>query len=61
MSKITREMRKEERRRIAQMNQEVYDSLTTQQKLDRLDQWLGKGIGAKKQRARLQSQLDVKK
>jgi len=53
----TRESRKKERRRIADMNQEVYEALTTQQKLDRLDQWLGKGVGAKKQRAKLLEQL----
>lgn len=34
--------------------QKAYDKLTDAQKIDRLDGKLGKGVGAKKQRAKLQ-------
>ena len=39
----------------------AYARLTPKQKIDRLDQKLGKGVGAKKQRERLASQLKSQK
>lgn len=48
------------RKHTADENQKAYDKLTTQQKLDKLDEVLGKGVGAKKQRARLLKLLEGK-
>ena len=43
----------EQKRNEAFKRQEAYDSLSTAQKVQRLDRQLGKGVGAKKQRERL--------
>lgn len=40
--------------------QAAYDALSTQEKIERLDQKFGKGVGAKKQRAKLELQLAQK-
>lgn len=40
--------------------QTAYDKLSIQERLDRLDSRLGKGVGARKQRARLELQLTQK-
>ena len=53
LRKDTAEMRKKE----AKQRQEAYDKLTPKEKIARLDQKLGKGVGATKQRARLKAQL----
>ena len=42
------------RRTEATERQMAYDKLTPAQKLEALDEKLGKGVGAKKQRARLE-------
>lgn len=42
----------------AKERQAAYDNLTIQQKIDRLDSKLGKGVGAARQRARLAQQLE---
>jgi len=44
----------EQKRNEAIKRQEAYDSLSTSQKVQRLDRQLGKGVGAKKQRGRLE-------
>ena len=44
---------KKDKRKEAKARQEKYDKLTPQQRLDKLDRKLGKGVGAKKERARL--------
>ena len=54
---LTAEEIKEIKRQEAQERQAEYDSLTVEQKLKRLDDKLGKGKGAKKQRAKLKKQL----
>ena len=43
----------------AAQRQTEYDKLTTVQKIQLLDERLGKGIGAKKQRIRLAAQLVI--
>ncbi len=45
--------RKEKRQITAEVNLERWSAMTTEQKLADLDKRLGKGLGAKKQRARL--------
>lgn len=45
--------RKEIRQKEADERQAEYDKLTPKQKLAKLDQKLGKGVGAKKQREKL--------
>ena len=49
IAKAARDQRKSE----AEARQEAHDKLTSQQKLAKLDKRLGKGIGAKKERARI--------
>jgi hypothetical protein len=44
----------------AKERQEHYDSLTIEQKIEKLDAKLGKGLGAKKQRAQLVSMSNTK-
>ena len=46
--------RKEQRIKEAKERQDKYDKLTTKQKIQKLDEKLGKDLGAKKQRAKLQ-------
>ena len=41
--------------------QKKHDALTPQQKLNKLNQKFGRGIGAHKERAKLKSQLNKKK
>jgi hypothetical protein len=48
------------RRKEAEVRNAEYNTLTPQQKLELLDRRLGKNIGAEKQRARLQAQIEVK-
>jgi len=50
-----------QKRERAQKVQEHWASLTTAQKIADLDRRLGKGKGAKKQRARLAAQLEAEK
>ena len=45
--------RKADRQAEAKERQEAYNKLTPKQKLDKLDKKLGEGVGAKKQRAKL--------
>lgn len=45
---------------FAQDRQEEYDALTIAQKIERLDNKLGKGVGAVKQRARLAAALQAR-
>ena len=49
-----RKDREETRRIEAKERKQKYDKLTPSQKIELLDKKLGKGIGAKKQRAKLQ-------
>lgn len=49
------------RQKSAKERQEVYDQLTTKQKIADLDRRLGKGVGAKKQRAKLAKRLEDEK
>lgn len=53
---ITEQFR-EIRRKHAEAHQAEYDTLTTAQKIQALDNKLGKGIGAQKQRARLSGKV----
>lgn len=43
------------RREEAASRQEAYNKLSAKEKLEKLDEKLGVGVGAKKQRAKLQS------
>lgn len=52
--------RKDEKRAGAKARQEAYDKLTPKQKLDLLDDKLGNGVGAKRQRRRLAKLLEKK-
>lgn len=49
---------KERKREEAKARQVEWDKLTPQEQLATLDKQLGKGTGAKKQRARLQGLID---
>ena len=49
---------KEERKREAITRNEAWKQLSLQDQLEDLDRRLGKGIGAKKQRARIQYKID---
>ena len=51
---------KSDKRDEAETRQEEYDKLTIQQKIDKLDKKLGKGIGAKRQRTKLEKKLGGK-
>ena len=48
---------KDQKFKEAMDRQDKYELLTPMQKLTRLDKKLGKGIGAKKERKRLKSQI----
>ena len=52
--------KKDQRRDVAQENKEKYDKLTPIQKLAKLDHDLGEGIGAKRQRQKLQDLIEGK-
>lgn len=52
--------RKEKRRKEAKVRAEQRSLLTPQQQLERLDKRLGAGVGAKKERERLNKQLAAK-
>ena len=58
MSGLTRRGRKELRQSEALERQKVWGNLNPQQQLEDLDRRLGKGVGAIKQRARLQYAID---
>ena len=49
---------KEERKREAITRNEAWKQLSLQDQLEDLDRRLGKGIGAKKQRTRIQFKID---
>ena len=53
MSGLTKKERRAIRQSEALERQKVWDNMTPQQKLSDLDQRLGKGVGAIKQRAKL--------
>jgi hypothetical protein len=50
--------RRAKRRAAAEERQEAWAKMTPQQQLKALDGRLGKGVGAKKQRARIQERID---
>lgn len=49
---------REERRREAEARQKERDQLSAEEQLARLDERLGKGVGAARERARLQALID---
>lgn len=49
---------REERRREAEARQKERDRLSAEEQLARLDERLGKGVGAARERARLQALID---
>ena len=51
-------IRKDQRREEAQERQEKHDALTPKQKLAKLDKKLGKNVGAVKERAKLQKEIE---
>ena len=53
MKGFTRQVKSAAKQKIAEENAEKWDSLTTAQKIQSIDQRLGKGVGAVKQRAKL--------
>lgn len=53
IKKGTKARWKEERREEHEARKAAHDKLTTKQKIVKLDNKLGKGVGAKKERARL--------
>ena len=55
--KDSRAQRKERRQEEAEERQSAGDGLNTAQQLQKLDERLGMGVGAKKQRARLMNNL----
>ena len=58
MSGLTKKQRKAIRQSEALERQKVWSNMTLQQQLNDLDSRLGKGIGAIKQRKRIQYALD---
>jgi len=58
MSGLTRKGRQELRQSEALERQKVWGIMTPQQQLEDLDRRLGKGVGATKQRTRLQYAID---
>lgn len=59
MSRMNQPHRRDIRNEDANERQEVRNSRTPQQQLAHLDTILGKGLGATKERARLQKQIGV--
>jgi hypothetical protein len=55
---MTGDTRREEKRQQALARQEARNKLTPAQQLAKLDALLGKGKGAKRERARLQKLID---
>jgi hypothetical protein len=55
------DVRRDARRAEAKERNDWYQTQTAQQKIDLLDRKLGKGVGAVKQRTRLQLQLKQEK
>ena len=53
MRNLTRQVKADARKKIADENNEKWNSLTPVQQLAAIDQRLGKGIGATKQRAKI--------
>ena len=49
---------RQERRKVAVEKNAAYDKLTAAQKLERLDSKLGLGVGATRERALLQKQIE---
>ena len=58
MSGLTKKQRKAIRQSEASERQKVWSNMTLQQQLNDLDSRLGKGIGAIKQRKRIQYAID---
>ena len=58
MSGLTKKERKAIRQSEALERQKVWDNMTPQQQLNDLDRRLGKGVGAVKQRKRIQYAID---
>ena len=58
MSGLTKKQRKAIRQSEALERQKVWDNMTPQQQLNDLDRRLGKGVGAVKQRKRIQYTID---
>ena len=58
MSGLTKKQRKAIRQSEASERQKVWSNMTLQQRLNDLDSRLGKGIGAIKQRKRIQYAID---
>ena len=58
MSGLTKKDRKVIRQREALERQQVWNNMTLQQQLNDLDSRLGKGVGAVKQRKRIQYTID---
>jgi len=56
--KPSREQRKEQMRKDIEERQEIWNKMTTMDKIKELDRRLGPNVGAKKQRARLKAQLE---
>ncbi len=56
--RLYKKKRKEQRQEEAQERQATYDKLSPEQKTAKLDQKFGKGLGAKKQRAKLQKSIE---
>ena len=50
--------RKTEKQQEALIRNEVWSELELYEQLDKLDKRLGKGVGAKKQRAKIQDKID---
>jgi hypothetical protein len=48
---------KEDRKKVADSNKAICDSLTPQERIDRLDKRLGKGKGAQKERQKLKERI----
>lgn len=51
----------ERKRQEAEQRQLNHNKLTIEQKIAKIDDKFGKGLGGKKERAKLQKQLEIKK
>lgn len=49
--------RKTDRQNEAKERQAIYDKLTPKQKLAKLDKMFGQGVGAKKERAKIEARM----